>query len=221
MSILNPNILINNDNNENLPDNIYAKSLIKRKESVEKNINVKNSNKTNFKHLINQYVKIIFYLKNNGETINNNSYSSTKNLNILKKYNKLSSIFDLNEELSISIENYIIRLVDTTEAELNTIIYSLTLIDKLCNDNKIIITNKNMHQLVFISLLISLKLLEDKILKMNYYSCFSGISLYKIAVLESAFLELIDYNIIVEPAFFENYRLIFKKGKKKRRNECL
>ena len=61
----------------------------------------------------------------------------------------------------IKFDVYFERLVNYTEAESSTILCSLILLDVLISKQKIVLTNKNIHKLFFISLYSSLKHQED------------------------------------------------------------
>ena len=93
-----------------------------------------------------------------------------------------------------------------TNAENNTIVYSLCLIDKLCKKNKgFSLTKKNIYRVFFMTLLTSIKLLEDKTYNDMDYACFSGISIYQLVDLEKEFLSLLDYDVNVKDNAFMAY----------------
>ena len=116
-----------------------------------------------------------------------------------------SSLFDCTYQISIGFEEYFTRLVDLMDPECNTLIYSLILIDSLCDKDKIILSSKNIHKVFFMSLLISIKLLEDEIYNENHYSVSAGISQKEIASLENEFLNQISYSILIPTSKFDLY----------------
>ena len=120
------------------------------------------------------------------------------------------SLFDKIYELSITFEDYFYRLIERTDAECNTVLYSFALIDELCQGNKVIISNENIHKLFFTSLFISIKLLEDEIFNENHFVEVSGLSKREIARLEKEFLDILGFNIIIKKEKFDLYVKAFK-----------
>ncbi len=113
------------------------------------------------------------------------------------------SIFD-STCIKIKFNTYFERLINFTEAESSTILCSLILLDFLITKQKIVLTNKNIHKLFFMSLYSSLKHQEDLLFSESTYSTISGISIQELAILELNFLELLDYRF---PATEEIYKL--------------
>lgn len=134
--------------------------------------------------------------------------------NIIKKNSNKNrvkvSLFDTIYELSITFEDYFYRLIERTDAECNTVLYSFALIDELCQGNKVIISNENIHKLFFTSLYISIKLLEDEIFNENHFVEVSGLSNKEIARLEKEFLDILRFNIIIKKEKFDLYVKAFK-----------
>ena len=60
-----------------------------------------------------------------------------------------------------------------------------------------IINNKNIILIYFISLIISIKLNEDKIFNNNDYAVIGGISVKLLLNLEFIFLDLINFNVLI------------------------
>lgn len=120
------------------------------------------------------------------------------------------SVFDCTYDVSLSFEDYFLRLVELSEIESNTLIYAFVLIDLITENNKVIISNGNIHKLVFISLYISMKLLEDEIFNEKHFSIASGIEPEEIALLEKEFLDKLNYKIVISRSSFETYFDAFK-----------
>lgn len=148
-----------------------------------------------------------------------NNYKTKENLaiiipclfkNLLCKNAELNlivnTVFDITSELNINFQDYIIRLMKHTDAESNSIIYALCLIDKLCDSNKLCLTYKNIHKVFFISLIISIKWLEDFTFSDKHYSKCGGISLKEYIVLESSFIYLLDYKVQINDNKFDIYK---------------
>ena len=131
-------------------------------------------------------------------------------MNNMKKCKSKPSVFDCTFEVSMSFEEYFLRLVELSEIESNTLIYAFVLIDLITENNKVIITNTNIHKLVFASIYVSMKLLEDEIYNEKHFAMASGIEPEEIALLEKEFLEKLNYRIIVQRSLFETYFDAFK-----------
>ena len=115
-------------------------------------------------------------------------------------------LFNAKELPTITIKNYLYRIQAYSEAEDNTLIFALILIDKICEIGSIILTEYNIHRLLFISILISLKYNEDLVFELDCYSKIAGISKKEIKKLEYEFLTLIKFEVYVHKTLFDNYK---------------
>ena len=106
----------------------------------------------------------------------------------------------------ISILNYLLRIIEYSNIEENTLITSLIYIYKI--SKKIKITYFNIHKILFTSILISLKLNEDEIYPFYYYSQIAGINQEELMQLELNFYSLIDFNLFVNEETFNYYQKI-------------
>ncbi len=104
----------------------------------------------------------------------------------------------------ILLKEYINRIIIYTEIEKNTLISSLIYIDKI--DKKKPITEFNVHRIFFTAILISIKYNEDDILKNDYYSKIAGVSLNEINKMEFDFINLLNFNLYIDPCIFEEYK---------------
>ena len=78
---------------------------------------------------------------------------------------------------NISIEEYLIRIQTYANIEKNTLILSLIYIDRLCKIASITLTYYNIHRILFISILISIKYNEDQYYNNKYYAEIAGVKL--------------------------------------------
>ena len=142
-----------------------------------------------------------------------------KQLSSYKKkiYEQSKMVFSCHKKPKISILEYINRIIKYTYLEKSSLIVSLIYLDRICQ-NDILLTDYNIHRLLLISIIISIKINEDKIFGNNYYAEVGGISIKEFNSIESDFVNYINYYLFVtEEEFFkykrflENYYLTIKK----------
>ena len=142
-----------------------------------------------------------------------------KQLSSYKKkiYEQSKMVFSCHKKPKISILEYINRIIKYTYLEKSSLIVSLIYLDRICQ-NDILLTDYNIHRLLLISIIISIKINEDKIFGNNYYAEVGGISIKEFNSIESDFVNFINYYLFVtEEEYFkykmylENYFLKIKK----------
>ena len=111
------------------------------------------------------------------------------------------SNFDSSLDLS-DFHSRVNEILDFIEVENNTRIYLLYMIKRL-NDNAIYLSTKNIYHVFFISLLISLKFLEDSIIPEQELTEITGISSQKMSELESEALNLLSYELHLSTEKFD------------------
>ena len=135
------------------------------------------------------------------QIIENNNEQPIKNDSIRKKHPSLYS----EVPPKISIYEYVSRIQKYCAIEKNIIILGLIYIDRICDINRLRLTNYNIHRILFISILIALKYNEDSIYSNKYYSEVAGVSLKELNSMESSFLELLDFKLYVSEEEFKKY----------------
>jgi len=135
---------------------------------------------------------------------------------ILNYYSKISTNDDNYETCfekyfqtcnkTISIEDYIKRLISYLDITKNLIVVSSIYINRL----KIKFNYNNFHKIILISLLISNKFFEDDNMNNKFWSNCGGIPLQQFNKLEIKFLIKINYNLYIEEEeFYKKYDEIF------------
>ena len=137
----------------------------------------------------------------------NDLISKNKKLKMYnKKVKKQSKMcFNGKKKPSISILDYIQRIIEYTNIENSTLIISLIYLDRICQ-NDIIITEYNIHRLLFICIISSIKYNEDIIYENNYYCQVVGVSIKEFNKIEREFLTLIDYILYVSENQYLKYK---------------
>ena len=142
----------------------------------------------------------IFSYNKNEKLIVNRS-----NININNSSIVLLDIFNNDEIPNISIYNYLSRIVEYTNCEDNILILSLTYLNQIIKKN-INLTVFNIHKFLFASILLAIKMNEDKIFKNEYYSSIAGISLKELNLIEYNFLIILDFQIFIPENIFNYYK---------------
>ena len=106
---------------------------------------------------------------------------------------------------SISINDYLERLVKYTQVESSTLIAMLIFIDRLCELNNFIVNSYNVYKILFSSLIMAIKYNEDLYYDNNYYAKVGGLTLKEFNYLEIYYLRLIDFKLYISDDVFETY----------------
>jgi hypothetical protein len=122
-----------------------------------------------------------------------------------KKAKDEKSPFTHQNVPSISIYDYLLRILNYSKMDKSTLIISLIYIDNICQKKDIILTKYNVHRILFSSILVAIKYNEDKIYDNLFYSKVAGISLKELNVLENKFLKIIDFELFIPKEVYEKY----------------
>ena len=127
---------------------------------------------------------------------------------IISKNNKNKKdnyIFNRDYEPKISIYDYLLRIQKYSGIEDSTLITSLIYIDRICSKKGIILTNHNIHRLLFSSILVAIKYNEDIIYDNSFYSKIAGVTVSELKKLEYEFLKIIDFKLFVLDNLYQKY----------------
>ena len=130
---------------------------------------------------------------------------------LLKKQKNL--IFNLKQIPKICVGDFIYRITYYSKIEDSTLISGLILLDRYCKKQKIILTIFNVHRLISISIIVAIKLLEDKYFTNKYYSKICGIDLSLFNQLEYEFICGLDFNLCIEKNFYYKYQNLLLSNK--------
>mgnify|MGYP000707297919 CR=1 FL=1 len=109
--------------------------------------------------------------------------------------------------ISISIENYIRRIIRFTHIEDSTLILAMIYIKRICQQNqKILLVERNVHKIFFASILLAIKINEDDTFTDSFYSVIAGIPLRELNRIESEFAKLINFKFFVYNENFEDFK---------------
>ena len=119
--------------------------------------------------------------------------------------NKNISPFLTDSLQSITINDYLHRLVKYTQAESSTLIAMLIYIDRLCELNNFIVNSYNVYKILFSSLIMAIKYNEDEFYDNKFYAKVGGLSLKEMNNLEINYLSLIDFKLYISEEVFDTY----------------
>lgn len=122
---------------------------------------------------------------------------------IVKSQSKMA--FSAYEIPEIDISSYLSRIAFYSKAEDSTFIIALIFIDRICTNGSIMITEYNVHRLLFTSILIAIKYNEDQYYDNTYYSQIAGVTAKELAMLEAELLDSIGYNLYVKDEEYKKY----------------
>jgi len=108
---------------------------------------------------------------------------------------------------SITVQNYLNRVVKYVACSTECFIMALIYIDRIIQRNTyFIITSLNVHRLLITSVMLAMKFFEDSYYTNAYYAKVGGVSCSEMNLLELDFLFLIDFSLNVSPELFNRYR---------------
>ena len=133
--------------------------------------------------------------------------------NYKEKLNKQKKqIFTSKIIPKISVSDYLLRITKYANVSDEILIIALIYLDKLCKKNKLMLNSYNVHRLLFISILISIKMNSDKIYKNNYYSKISGINPKDLCLMEYEFIYLSGFMLNIKKEIYEKYKSFLIKN---------
>lgn len=114
-------------------------------------------------------------------------------------------LFDSKLSKVINIKEYLKRIIDSSELESSTLVYTIALLKSFIKKTNIYLTVSNVYSLLFISLLISVKLNEDINFTYENYALIGGFDIKQLIIMENSFLNLIEFEIVIKPESYERF----------------
>ena len=132
------------------------------------------------------------------------------NRNNQMKYVK-HDIFYISKLPPISLEDYINRIFKNTKMNISTLIMSIIYIDRFCELNGYIVSNKNIHRILLTACLLSIKFNEDVNINTNYYASVAGIPVQDLNNLEFYLIVKLEFSLFVDYDIYQKYLEYFCK----------
>jgi len=133
------------------------------------------------------------------------------------------SLFYSADVPEISVLDYLYRIQNFSDAEDNTFILGLIYIDKICETASIVLSEHNIHRILFMSILTAIKYNEDLYYDNEYYAKIAGISTKELKKMELEYLKLIKFELYVNKSKFDKYKNYINeiKDSSKMKSKCL
>ena len=112
---------------------------------------------------------------------------------------------------SISLGNYIKRLVKYTKMDISSLILSIIYIDRFCEKYKYVLSFNNVYRLLLVSTLISIKFNEDIMVNAKTYSQIAGVQINDLNFMEFQMCIALDFSFNVETDYYNQYFSYFSK----------
>lgn len=113
--------------------------------------------------------------------------------------------FTTKSSPSISIKDYLLRLIQLSKMEESTMILILIYIDRINNYNNIQLTYRNIFKIILASTLVAIKFNEDAHYSLEVYAKIGGVPPSELEDLEFHFLILIKFALNVEKSLYDKY----------------
>ena len=127
-------------------------------------------------------------------------------------YNKinlnLDGHFTFKMRPSISLFDFLQRILKYIRIEFSTLIIAMIYIDRICKE-KVFLNDYNIHRIMLIAIYIAYIYNEDRVFDNNYLALVSGLSKEEMLTLEEDCLDLIEFNLFVSEDTFEKYKKYF------------
>lgn len=127
-----------------------------------------------------------------------------KNFSFSSK-NSRYKIFSNKTIPEITLYDYINRIYKYTEISISTLIISLIYTDRFCISTNILLTNYNVHRVLFCAVLASIKFNEDIVFSMKFYAKVAGVKAEELRNLEEAFFYGTKGSLYVDVKEYEMY----------------
>ena len=121
------------------------------------------------------------------------------------------NIFEKAVMPKITLEDYIYRIYISAKPTEETIIGSIIYFDKVLKKHAEKVNKRSAHRIYLVAVLLASKYIEDDFYMNDDMAKFGGISLYEINKLEKKFCDWLDFNFIIFPKTFIQFRKLFVK----------
>lgn len=105
------------------------------------------------------------------------------------------SPFDGVQSGPLSVPNYLVRMCKYSECSNSVFVRTLILIDRMTKRHRL--TSLNVHRMIAVAFVLSVKLTDDEYYGGSYYASISGVALDDLGEMEQIFLKTIEWDICI------------------------
>ena len=105
----------------------------------------------------------------------------------------------------ISIEDYLNRIQKYSNLEDSTLVIALIYIDRLLENQNIILSKYNVFRILLTAVLLAIKYNEDEIYDNSFFAKIFGVTIKELNKLENEFLDLIEFKLFISRKTFQLY----------------
>lgn len=117
------------------------------------------------------------------------------------------TVFHAHKPPTISIQDYLQRIVKYAYCSEECFILSLVYLDRIVQRNpNFYITSLNVHRLLITSVMVACKFFDDRYFNNAYYARVGGLSCSELNALEIDFLYKLNFSLHTTPQVFQKYR---------------
>ena len=106
---------------------------------------------------------------------------------------------------TISIKDYIDRLLKYSKTSDEIVIIILIYLDTVCAKHEIHLNYFNIHKFIFAAFIVAIKFYEDEYYSIQYYAKLGGISKKEAISLEYEFMSLMDFKLFIKQDLYIKY----------------
>ncbi len=144
----------------------------------------------------------------------------------LKNYKEIimaqeNSIFNSKDFQYLSLKDFILYIQEFNELENYILIMAIIYLERFSKSSSIILTEYNIHKLLFTSILLSIKNYEDYYYDNYYYSKIIGIGNKELNQLEYSLLSILNFELFATKAEYEKYKKFIYNFNNSDRNKKL
>ena len=120
--------------------------------------------------------------------------------------NSSRTIFDSVKVPQISIYDYFSRIHRYTNCSESCYTLAFIYIDRVLQNNPLLIlTRKNIHRLILPAIILAIKFTDDLYSDNSFYAMVGGVNLFELNHLESTMLQLLSFELFVNPELYYQY----------------
>lgn len=118
------------------------------------------------------------------------------------------SRFDSAYVPEISIEEYVERIQTYSKCSACVYVVAMIYIDRLIEEQRMVVTQLNVHRLFITAILLAAKFYDDLSFKNAFYATLGGIEKQELNLLEVDFLNMIKFSLVVSSEEYTAYKAV-------------